>query len=154
MRFVSWLRQVFSLDPLIDDPPVSIPEMPDEHPGDDPVDGPIGDLALEVITAINAIRVEHGRTPLSLSSVLCALSQEHASYMDDYEELTHIGFTDRLVRSGMRRGAENIAAGHRTVNSVVRGWHASIGHRRNQLGSYTHCGVGKSGNYWCVMFGS
>jgi uncharacterized protein YkwD len=54
----------------------------------------------------------------------------------------------------MRRAAENVAAGQQTVASVMSAWQRSRGHNANILGDYRDIGVGRAGNYWCVVFAS
>ncbi len=54
--------------------------------------------------------------------------------------------------------AENIAAGSFSLESLMRSWMKSPGHRRNILGPYTQIGAsvatsGRGPSYWCVTFG-
>jgi uncharacterized protein YkwD len=69
---------------------------------------------------------------------------------------------DRAVAAGYayRKVAENIAAGQRTAEEVVRGWMESPGHRANILDrDLTQIGVGRAEGgsydvYWTQVFGT
>ena len=56
--------------------------------------------------------------------------------------------------------AENIASGQKDIESVMRSWIRSPGHRRNIMSkSFTHIGCGYATSndgtaYWCVCFGT
>lgn len=55
--------------------------------------------------------------------------------------------------SGSPQG-ENIAAGYQNEQAVFDGWKSSAGHCRNMMGSgHTDIAVGRSGNYWTMVFG-
>jgi uncharacterized protein YkwD len=48
---------------------------------------------------------------------------------------------------------ENIAHGYSTIESVMKGWMNSSGHRSNILRpQYIECGLAQVGNYWCAVF--
>jgi uncharacterized protein YkwD len=61
--------------------------------------------------------------------------------------------SDRAARFGTSGGAENIASGHDTGASAIRGWWYSPGHHRNMLGDHARTGLGRSGSLWTQMFG-
>ena len=61
-------------------------------------------------------------------------------------------------QSGVCHG---IAAAYDTPAEVVQGWHDSVGHCHNLMGSFAHLGVGyaqvdgsRYGSYWVQMFAS
>jgi uncharacterized protein YkwD len=72
--------------------------------------------------------------------------------MQQMGRLSHDGFGVRIEACGGGAGSENVAFGYVSGDGVVSGWMASPGHRRNILGNYTHCGIGKAGTYWCQLF--
>lgn len=51
-------------------------------------------------------------------------------------------------------GGENIASGYRSEEEVFNGWLNSPGHCMNMMnGNITDIAVGRSGNYWTMVFG-
>lgn len=125
--------------------------------------GPLG----EVVERTNAERARHGLRALTVDQRLAAAAQGHSA------DMVHRGFFahespdgrqvwDRAVAAGYayRKVAENIAAGQRTAEEVVRGWMESPGHRANILDrDLTQIGVGRAeggsyGVYWTQVFGT
>lgn len=118
-----------------------------------------------VIKAHNRLRAEAKLPPLEVSSKLQAAAERHAEDMAAHGKMTHKGSDGsssihRIVAKGYkyRRAGENIAAGHFTVDSLMKGWMESPHHKRNILGSFSQIGVacatGENGKrYWCVTFG-
>jgi uncharacterized protein YkwD len=48
---------------------------------------------------------------------------------------------------------ENIAQGQKSVDEVIAAWMNSSGHRRNMLNrDYASYGIGRSGDYWTLVF--
>ena len=119
----------------------------------------------EVIKAHNRIRAEAKLPPLELSTKLQAAAEQHAKDMAAQGKMTHKGSDGsssihRISAKGYkyRRAGENIAAGHFTVEALMKGWMESPHHKRNILGSFSQIGVacatGENGKrYWCVTFG-
>lgn len=98
------------------------------------------DTDQSVLAAINAARAKAGCGPLKLNDALMAAAMTHARNMAEQNFFGHRdkagrGFTSRLRSEGYRYGlaAENIAAGQKTADQVVKSWLASPGHRRNIL---------------------
>ena len=98
------------------------------------------DTDQSVLAAINAARATAGCGPLKLNDALMAAARTHARNMAEQNFFGHRdkagrGFTSRLRSEGYRYGlaAENIAAGQKTADQVVKSWLASPGHRRNIL---------------------
>jgi uncharacterized protein YkwD len=95
--------------------------------------------------------------PLSASDTLSERAQSWAENMARTNNLTH----SRLEISGTNftMMGENIAYGYDTVESVVKGWMKSNGHRQNIMNhKFTEIGFGYAKlngrlAYWCVQFG-
>jgi uncharacterized protein YkwD len=107
--------------------------------------------------------------PLTLSPLLERAAHVQAADMADHNFFEHTGSdgshpSDRVTRAGYswRTVAENIAAGARDADSVVRGWLNSPGHCANLMGSqYREMGVAyvydkksDAGIYWSQVFAS
>jgi uncharacterized protein YkwD len=119
----------------------------------------------ELVAAHNRVRETHGRTVLTVSSQLEAAASEHALDMARHHWMSHRGsdFSSpfrRMTSHGYKfhRAGENVAAGQRSVEAVMRSWMLSPGHRANILGRYTQigaaCATATNGTlYWCVTFG-
>ena len=119
----------------------------------------------DVIKAHNRIRAEAKLPPLEPSSKLQAAAEKHAKDMAAQGKMSHKGSDGsssmhRITAKGYnyRRAGENIAAGHFTVDGLMKGWMESPHHKRNILGSFSQIGVacvtGENGKrYWCVTFG-
>lgn len=97
-----------------------------------------------------------GERPLVLDQRLCTAALEHAGSMARRRKLDHADFPRRAQNWGFR--AENAAFGHKEVEAVwfhkQAGWWFSQPHRANALNpSYLKCGFGRSGYYWCAVYG-
>ena len=125
-----------------------------------------GPLA-EVVTRTNAERARHGLRALTVDARLARAAQAHSVDMVRRAFFAHENpdgrqVWDRALAAGYpyRKVAENIAAGQRTAEEVVRGWMDSPGHRANILdGELTQIGVGYAeggtyGLYWTQVFGT
>jgi uncharacterized protein YkwD len=121
----------------------------------------------EVVDRTNAERARHGLRTLTVDQRLAAAAQGHSADMVRRAFFAHESpdgrqVWDRAVAAGYayRKVAENIAAGQRTAEEVVRGWMGSPGHRANILdGDLTQIGVGRAdggsyGVYWTQVFGT
>jgi hypothetical protein len=104
-----------------------------------------------VFELVNAERAAHGLSALQWDDRLAAAALSHSHDLADTNMgLSHVGsdgstVADRLVRYGVGHNgaAENIIAGTRTPEAVVRGLMQSPGHRANILNTQmTHIGVG------------
>jgi uncharacterized protein YkwD len=128
--------------------------------------GAAGVLA-EVVDRTNAERARHGLRALTVDQRLAAAAQAHSADMVRRAFFAHESpdgrqVWDRAVAAGYayRKVAENIAAGQRSAEEVVRGWMESPGHRANILdGDLTQIGVGRAdggsyGVYWTQVFGT
>ncbi len=121
----------------------------------------------EVVDRTNAERARHGLRALTVDQRLAAAAQAHSADMVRRAFFAHESpdgrqVWDRAVAAGYayRKVAENIAAGQRTAEEVVRGWMGSPGHRATILdGDLTQIGVGRAdggsyGVYWTQVFGT
>ncbi|WP_405714313.1 MULTISPECIES: CAP domain-containing protein [unclassified Streptomyces] len=120
--------------------------------------------ATRVLKLVNRERRKAGCSPLKLNAELTKAAQVHSADMASHRNMSHTGSggsapDDRISRAGYDSHAygENIAHGYATPESVVRGWMASPGHKRNILDcSFKEIGVGlaRPGNYWTQDFGT
>lgn len=144
MALLDWFRNLFRPKPPTPPPPQPVP----------------GDILAQLLAAHNMERTSRGFAALFLNAKLTAAAQKHAAWMDANRTLSHIGsggshFDERVAAEGysMRGGGENIAMGYASVESVVRGWMNSSGHRANILkADRKEVGFGRSGTYWCAVF--
>jgi uncharacterized protein YkwD len=116
----------------------------------------------QVVGLVNAARQDAGCDPLTSDTSLATAAQRHAADMasrDYFEHTTPEGVTfDQRIRNAgySRPGAENIAKGARTADSVMELWMNSPGHRANILDcDLNTIGVGldRDGFYWVQDFG-
>lgn len=120
---------------------------------------PDGETAMmaEVLTLVNQERAKVGAPALALHTGLQRAALLKSKDMADKNYFDHQSPTygspyDLLRSQGISFSAagENIAAGHRTAESVMEGWMNSPGHRANILSSdFTHIGIGiyRGGSY-------
>lgn len=116
----------------------------------------------QVVALTNAERQQAGCGPLSADASVTAAAQAHASDMSARAYFEHttpegVTFDQRIRNAGYSRpGAENIARGATTAESVVEMWMNSPGHRANILNcDLDTIGVGldRDGFYWVQDFG-
>ena len=124
------------------------------------------DLAAQVVTLVNAHRVQLGLVPLVLSPTLTATAEWKARNMAAYGYMDHDDpapdartANERVAACGYPAAAwgENIASGYATAQAVVDGWLASPQHRANiERPDYRATGVGAAGapTYWTQSFGA
>ena len=123
----------------------------------------------QVVTLVNQHRRAIGLRPLHRSGALSRAARWKSKHMARYHYFDH---ADPSGRSPFQRMAdcgfksrralgENIAAGQRTPQSVVRAWLSSPGHKRNiETAAFRFTGVGEVhrggsayGWYWTQDFG-
>jgi uncharacterized protein YkwD len=122
-------------------------------------------ILAQLVEAHNQARTRAGLPPLESEPRLEAAARRHAGDMARRQRLAHRGSDrsspfERMESEGYhyQRAAENIACGDFSLESLMRSWMTSPGHRRNILGRYrqigTACATGADGTtYWCVTFG-
>ena len=113
----------------------------------------------------NRERAANGCPALAPDDRLAAAARAHSADMAAQNYFDHVSkdgrsFVDRVKAAGYPApGAENIAAGQRTAEAVIKGWMDSPGHRANILNcKLKTLGVGMArggsyGIYWTQNFG-
>ncbi|WP_053716871.1 CAP domain-containing protein [Saccharothrix sp. NRRL B-16348] len=119
----------------------------------------------KVVELTNGERAAHGCPALAADDRLATAARAHSADMAAQNYFDHVSkdgrsFVDRVKAAGYPApGAENIAAGQRTAEAVVKGWMDSPGHRANILNcKLKTLGVGMArggsyGIYWTQNFG-
>jgi uncharacterized protein YkwD len=122
---------------------------------------------LDVIDLVNVERVAHGLVAVRSSSELNRAALDHTRKQADDGQIYHVDPDDgsnpgeRISRTGYTFSAwgENVAAGYRTAQDVMKGWMDSPGHCRNILNpGFTEIGVGYVtggavfGTFWTQAF--
>ncbi|MEU4804406.1 CAP domain-containing protein [Actinosynnema sp. NPDC023587] len=130
-----------------------------------PVRGDVEAAEARVFTLTNDQRAAHGCPVLGVDERLNRAARGHSADMAAQNYFDHRSkdgrtFVDRVKAAGHPSpGAENIAAGQRTPEEVVKGWMESPGHRANILNCELKAlGVGMArggsyGVYWTQNFG-
>jgi uncharacterized YkwD family protein len=121
--------------------------------------------AEEVLRLVNNERSKNGLQPLTLSQKLTSIANVKAADMRDRNYFDHTSPTygspfEMLQHFGVTYTAagENIAAGQKNAEAVMRDWLNSSGHRANILNKeYKELGVGyvsggSYGTYWVQLF--
>ena len=105
-------------------------------------------------------RAESGLATLRIDAKLGNAARDHSVDMRTQNFFSHDSPVDgkrtpwdRAARAGTSAGAENIAAGHDTGKSAIRGWWYSPGHHKNMLGNHARTGLGRSEGLWTQLFG-
>ncbi|XVS61296.1 CAP domain-containing protein [Actinosynnema sp. CA-299493] len=118
-----------------------------------------------VVELTNGERAANGCPALAADGRLAAAARAHSADMAAQNYFDHVSkdgrsFVDRVKAAGYPApGAENIAAGQRTAEAVLKGWMDSPGHRANILNcKLKTLGVGLArggsyGWYWTQNFG-
>jgi len=102
----------------------------------------------QLADATNAARVANGAKPLVIDPTMQAYARRHTIAQERYG-----------MHHGRAPGAENVAAGQRSIPEVIRAWLNSKGHRANMLNRrHTRmavCGYTINGHtYWTQVFGN
>ncbi|GAA3462723.1 CAP domain-containing protein [Saccharothrix longispora] len=119
----------------------------------------------KVVELTNAERAANGCPALAADERLGRAARAHSADMAARNYFSHTSldgrsFVDRVKAAGHPSpGAENIAAGQRTAEAVVKGWMESPGHRANILNCKLKtlgAGMARGGSYgiyWTQNFG-
>jgi uncharacterized protein YkwD len=119
----------------------------------------------QVVTLVNQERTDNDCAPLTVDVHLTAAASAHSADMAQRKYFSHTTpegttFDQRIVAAGYPTpGAENIARGQKSAESVMDAWMNSSGHRANILNcKLTTIGVGvdttdKNDWYWTQDFG-
>ncbi|MBH8555205.1 CAP domain-containing protein [Nostocaceae cyanobacterium CENA357] len=116
----------------------------------------------QVLQLTNQERAKNGLSALKANSELNYSADKYAELMAERNYFSHTGPDgskpwDRAKAVGFEAQTmgENIAAGQKTPEEVVKAWMNSPGHRANILNPrFTQLGVGFEKNYWVQNFGS
>ncbi|MFI6937875.1 sigma-70 family RNA polymerase sigma factor [Streptomyces sp. NPDC050418] len=123
---------------------------------------PGGTHAEQVLALVNTERAKAGCAPVKLDSRLSKAAQLHSEDMSANDYFSHTSqdgrsFVDRAKAQGVDNpGAENIAKGQGSAQSVMDAWMNSEGHRANILNcGLKTMGLGVTTNdwTWTQMFG-
>ncbi|MGM1063342.1 CAP domain-containing protein [Saccharothrix sp. Mg75] len=147
-------------------PPAPRPEAPAPAPEPAaPVRTEVEPAEAKVVELTNAERAANGCPALTADDRLGRAARAHSADMAARNYFSHTSldgrsFVDRVKAAGHPGpGAENIAAGQRTAEAVVKGWMESPGHRANILNcELKTLGAGMArggsyGTYWTQNFG-
>lgn len=118
-----------------------------------------------VLQLVNKERAKQGLKPLTMSTKLIDLAEMKARDMAEKNYFSHTSPTygtpfQMLQKYGVtyRAAGENIAAGQKTAEAVMRDWLNSSGHRANIMNpNFTEIGVGyfaggSYGSEWVQLF--
>ncbi|MFD8542874.1 CAP domain-containing protein [Streptomyces sp. NPDC059649] len=129
-----------------------------------PSSAPASGAAASILKLVNSERSKAGCSPLKLNAKLTKAAQDHSKDMAAHRNMSHTGSDgsdpgQRITRAGYNWSAygENVAYGYSSPASVMKGWMASPGHKRNILDcSFKELGVGlaQPGDYWTQDFGT
>jgi uncharacterized protein YkwD len=121
-------------------------------------------MLADLIARVNAERVSRGLVSMRYDERLGRAAQRHSEDQARQGRTSHTGsdgstLTSRIddVGYGWSSLAENVAVGYGDVESVMAGWMASDGHRRNILSANVDIGVGLAFGadgrlYWTQVF--
>ncbi|CAI5743889.1 unnamed protein product [Peronospora destructor] len=126
------------------------------------------DYASAMLAAVNKQRATKGLSPLCLNKKLHIAAQAHSDDMAANNFMDHKGsdgstMSQRITLAGYdwTSVAENVAAGHVTVDDVMQGWIDSPKHLENIMGDYTMFTSAYAFNvydtyqhYWSQEFGT
>ncbi|MEV6781715.1 CAP domain-containing protein [Streptomyces sp. NPDC051098] len=122
-----------------------------------------GDVA-RVVALVNSERGKAGCAPVKSNAKLAKAAQDHSKDMAAHRNMSHTGSDgsepgQRITRAGYQWSTygENVAYGYDTPESVMAGWMASPGHKRNILNcAFKEIGVGHAqpDDYWTQDFGT
>lgn len=123
---------------------------------------PASGISARIVQLVNSERSEVGCAPLVVNAKLTKAAQAHSKDMAAHQNMSHTGSDgsspgDRIQGAGYSWSTygENVAYGYTTPESVMAGWMASPGHKRNILDcSFKEIGVGlaQPGSYWTQDF--
>lgn len=112
------------------------------------------DVTSEALAHINAFRTKNGLKPLVADTTLVRVASKQVVAMASQDHLSHEvdgDFIKRINAAGFRdaEAAENVGAGHASVENAINSWIASPGHRANMLmKNATRVGVVRADAPW------
>jgi len=142
-----------------------VPTTEEVAPKEETIDQTVVSEVQEVVNLVNAERKKMGLAPVKLNTDLSYMAKVKAEEMRDSNYFSHqspiYGSPFEMMNSfgiSYSYAGENIAAGQKTPEEVMKGWMNSPGHRANILNeNYTEIGVGLAkggsyGTYWVQEF--
>jgi uncharacterized protein YkwD len=115
----------------------------------------------KAILSLNLTRNLLGLPALAIDLRLCEAARDNSNDMERLKFFSHESpvpgkktFGDRAMLAGTTASAENIFMGSTSGKTADEAWFHSPGHHKNQMGSFSRIGVGRSGVYFTQMFGS
>ena len=146
---MSWLsdlfNKLFKRNVVVPTPPTPKPVVPEPTPPIVPISNQQIMLDLH-----NSVR----QNKLQFDDNLNISAQKWANRMEYTDTLIHSSMSQLLNHSQFYSVGENIAFGDITPEQIFKMWMRSSGHKKNITNeNFTHIGIGKSGDYWCVQFG-
>lgn len=114
----------------------------------------------KVVYLVNLERRKAGLRPLTVDAKTSGASRLKATDMSKNRYFNHTSPTYgspfnllKLQKISYRAAGENIAMGHLSPESVMKGWMNSEGHRRNILNpNFKSIGVAYYNGYWVQLF--
>lgn len=111
----------------------------------------------EVLRLVNIERAKAGVSPLKANTMLDSLADTRAGQIRTNFSHTYNGKNAGAMLSNMHYSwncwSENIAAGQKTPEQVVKAWMNSSSHKKTILNpDYHKLGVGYNNNYWVQIF--
>ena len=128
-----------------------------------------------MLISLNLVRAEKSLPPLKMCRPLVGVAQKFAQTMANQNFYSHTGRDGSTPGSRIQKAgynwmkaqggasvAENIAAGQKSVDEVMKAWSKSKPHYKNMTSDeFTHAGFGMATNpkskykkYWVQNFGS
>jgi uncharacterized protein YkwD len=146
------------------EPTAGASQTPAASPGAPKTSAPASGVTARVLKLVNSERSKAGCSPLVMKAKLTRAAQDHSKDMASHRNMSHTGSDgsspgDRITRAGYSWSTygENVAHGYTSPESVMAGWMASPGHKRNILNcAFKEIGVGlaQPGDYWTQDFGT
>jgi uncharacterized protein YkwD len=130
----------------------------------DPTNPPTGGFDAQLLFLVNTARRQNSLREMTIDVRLNAAAQAHSQDQARMQRMSHTGsdgstFAPRITCAGYRwfSGAENVAEGFTTAQTVFNAWMNSPGYRANILSNNVHMGAGLAtgGNgrmYWTQVF--
>ncbi|OWR31552.1 hypothetical protein CDO73_07460 [Saccharibacillus sp. O23] len=117
-------------------------------------------FAAKVVYLVNLERRQAGLKPLVIDAAVARTARLKAIDMSKKQYFDHTSPTYgspfnmlKLQKIAYRAAGENIAAGQRSPESVMKSWMNSEGHRSNILNpNYTSIGAAYYDGYWVQLF--
>lgn len=122
---------------------------------------PVDTLEQKSLDVYNEFLQKAGKPPLNLSTELCRAAAAHAEWMNINKKASHIGsfgttFRNRAKNAGYKGMyiAEHIFVCPFSNETTIISKNLLGTTRGRDTGfKFTDFGIGRSGNYWCILLG-